>query len=142
MPFDCYRVLDGEDAVRKEGAFHENRATVPIFSFLLCSLAASFHSVRIQYSLGTIFHDYLTYFIIFFCMVNTIQSQEQIKRIVTAMLITCGLVCTYGLYGYYTGIAIRDERLVATFEYHSRIAKYISLVLPIAVCLFFYYKRE
>ncbi len=116
--------------------------TVPIFSFLLCSLAASFHSVRIQYSLGTIFHDYLTYFIIFFCMVNTIQSQEQIKRIVTAMLITCGLVCTYGLYGYYTGIAIRDERLVATFEYHSRIAKYISLVLPIAVCLFFYYKKR
>src|SRR3990167_5301412 len=47
-----------------------------------------------------------------------------------------------GVYGYYTGIAIRDERLVATFEYHSRIAKYISLLLPIAVCLFFWYKDK
>ena len=56
------------------------------------------------------------------------------------MLITCGLVCAYGLYGYYTGIAIRDGRLVATFEYHSRIAKYISLLLPIAVCIFLWYK--
>ena len=124
----------------KKVLFIKTALSVPIISFLLCSLMASFHSVRIQYSLGTIFHDYLTYFILFFCMVNTIQSQEQIKRIVKAMLITCGLVCVYGLYGYYTGIAIRDERLVATFEYHSRIAKYISLLLPIAVCLFFYYK--
>lgn len=125
----------------KKILFVKTSLTIPIIVFLLCSLMASFHSVRIQYSLGTIFHDYLTYFILFFCMVNTIQSQEQIKRIVKAMLITCGLVCAYGLYGYYTGVAIRDERLVATFEYHSRIAKYISLLLPVAVCLFFYYKN-
>jgi O-antigen ligase len=57
------------------------------------------------------------------------------------MLITCGLVCAYGIYGYYTGIAVRDERFIATFEYHSRIAKYISLFLPIAVCLLFYYRN-
>ncbi len=125
----------------KKILFIKTSLSIPILLFLLCSLASSFHSVRIQYSLGTIFHDYLTYFILFFCMVNTIQSREQIKRIVKAMLITCGLVCAYGLYGYYTGIAIRDERLVATFEYHSRIAKYISLLLPMAVCLFFYYKN-
>lgn len=124
----------------KKILFTKTALNVPIFVFLLCSLIASFHSVHIQYSLGTIFHDYLTYFILFFCMVNTIESQEQIKRIVTAMLITCGLVCAYGLYGYYTGIAIRDARLVATFKYHSRIAKYISLLLPFALCLFFYYK--
>lgn len=125
----------------KKILFVKTSLTVPIIVFLLCSLMASFHSARIEYSLGTVFHDYLTYFILFFCMVNTIQSQEQIKRIVKAMFITCGLVCAYGLYGYYTGVAIRDERLVATFEYHSRIAKYISILLPIAVCLFFYYKN-
>jgi putative inorganic carbon (HCO3(-)) transporter len=73
-------------------------------------------------------------------MVNTIDSRDQARRILKAMLIACGLVCAYGLYGYYTGIAIRDGRLVATFEYHSRIAKYISLLLPIAVCLFIWYK--
>ncbi|MFN3532201.1 MAG: O-antigen ligase family protein [Candidatus Brocadia sp.] len=125
----------------KKILFIKTSLNIPILSFLLCSLMTSFHSVHIQYSLGTIFHDYLTYFILFFCMVNTIQSLEQIKRIVKAMLITCGLVCAYGVYGYYTGVVIRDERLVATFEYHSRIAKYISLLLPIAVCLFFYYKN-
>src|SRR3990167_4646107 len=59
---------------------------------------------------------------------------------VRIMLITCGVVCAYGLYGYYTGIAIRAGRLIATFEYHSRIAKYISLLLPVAICLCFYYK--
>ncbi|MDQ1271537.1 MAG: hypothetical protein QG591_167 [Planctomycetota bacterium] len=125
----------------KKIRFVKTSLTIPILSFFLCSLIASLHSVRIRYSLGTIESDYLEYFTIFFCMVNTIQGQEQIRRIVKAMLITCGLVCAYGLYGYYTGIAIRDERLVATFEYHSRIAKYISLFLPIAVCLFFHYKN-
>ena len=121
--------------------FTKTPLNIPILSFLLCSLAASFHSVHIKNSLETVAHNYLTYFIIFFCMINTIHSREQINRIVKAMLITCGLVCAYGLYGYYTGIAIRDERLIATFEYHSRIAKYISLLLPIAVCLFFWYKN-
>src|SRR3990167_514540 len=74
-------------------------------------------------------------------MVNTIHGTEQVKRIVKTMLITCGLICAYGLYGYYTGIAINAGRLVATFEYHSKIARYISLLLPITVCLFFWYKN-
>lgn len=125
----------------KKILFVKTPLTIPVLSFFLCSLIASLHSVHIRYSLGTIVSDHLIYFTIFFCMVNTIQGQEQIRRIVKAMLITCGLVCAYGVYGYYTGIAIRDERLVATFEYHARIAKYISLFLPIAVCLFFHYKN-
>ena len=120
--------------------FAKTTLNIPIFLFLVCSLFASFHSTYIKDSFHTVLFDYLPYFITFFCMVNTIRGQEQIKRIVKAMLITCGLVCAYGLYGYYTGIAINAGRLVATFEYHSRIAKYISLLLPIAVCLFFYYK--
>lgn len=124
----------------KKILFTKTSINIPVFSVLFCSLAASFHSAHIENSLETVAHDYLIYFLIFFCMVNTIHSQEQAKRILKAMLITCGLVCAYGLYGYYTGIAIRDGRLVATFEYHSRIAKYISLLLPIAVCLFLWYK--
>jgi len=115
---------------------------IPIASFLLCSLVTSLHSVHINYSLGTILHDYFAYFIIFFCTIDTIRSPVQIRRIVKCMLITCGLVCAYGMYGYYSGIAIRDGRFVATFEYHSRVAKYISLLLPIAVSLFFYYRDK
>lgn len=124
----------------KKILFTKTSLNIPLFSFFLCSLAASFYSTHVKNSLETIVHNYLIYFLIFFCMVNTIDSREQAKRILKAMLITCGLVCAYGLYGYYTGIAIRDGRLVATFEYHSRIAKYISLLLPIAVCLFLWYK--
>ena len=124
----------------KKILFTKTSINIPVFSVLFCSLAASFHSAHIKNSLETVAHDYLIYFLIFFCMVNTIHSQEQARRILKAMLITCGLVCAYGLYGYYTGIAIRDGRLVASFEYHSRIAKYISLLLPIAVCLFLWYK--
>lgn len=124
----------------KKILFTKTSLNIPIFSFFLCSLVASFHSAHIKNSLDAVVHNHLIYFMIFFCMVNTIHNQEQAKRMLKAMLITCGLVCAYGLYGYYTGIAIRDERLVATFEYHSRIAKYISLLLPIAVCLFLWYK--
>ena len=142
----CFLTIIGSWTImmlsEKKMLFTKTSINVPIFSFLLCSLAASFYSAHIKNSLETVLHDYLTYFIIFFCMINTIRSQEQINRVVKAMLITCGLVCAYGVYGYYTGIAIRDERLVATFEYHSRIAKYISLLLPIAVCLFFWYKDK
>ncbi len=125
----------------KKILFMKTSLNIPILLFFLCSLLAAFHSVYIQSSVGTIVHNYLTYFTLFFCMVNTIQGREQIRRIILAMLITCGLVCTYGLYGYYTGFAIRDGRFVATFEYHARIAKYISLLLPFAICLFFHYKN-
>ncbi len=124
----------------KKILFTKTSINIPVFSFLLCSLGASFYSAHIKNSLETVVHNYLVYFLIFFCMVNTIHNQEQARRILKAMLITCGLVCAYGLYGYYTEIAIRDGRLVATFEYHSRIAKYISLLLPVAVCLFLWYK--
>ncbi|OQZ01259.1 MAG: hypothetical protein B6D34_13600 [Candidatus Brocadia sp. UTAMX1] len=126
----------------KKMLFAKTTLTVPILSFLVCSLISSFHSAHVMNSLGTVMHDYCVYFTIFFCMVNTIDSQEQIRRIVKALLVTCGLVCLYGLYGYYTGIAIRDGRFIATFEYHSRIAKYISLFLPVALCLFFSYKNR
>lgn len=121
--------------------FTKTALNIPIVLFFLFSLFAALHSTYIKYSFHTVREDYFTYFIMFFCMVNTIRGQEQIQRIVKAMLITCGLVCAYGLYAYYTGIAVHANRLVATFEYPSRIAKYISLLLPVTVCLFFYYKN-
>lgn len=120
--------------------FAKTSVNIPILLFFLLSIIASFHSINTHYSFQTLLHDQFVYFIVFFCMVNTIQSQGQIKRIVKVMLITCGLVCAYGLFAYYTGIPVRSKRLVATFGYYSRIAKYISLLLPIVVCLFFWYK--
>lgn len=121
--------------------FSKTSINIPILSLLICSLMASFYSLNIKYSLETILHDHFMYFTIFFGMVNTIRSQEQIKRLVKAMLITCGLVCAYGLYGYYTGIAIREERLVATFGYHTLISAYISFLLPFIICFFFWCKN-
>ncbi|MCF6150423.1 MAG: hypothetical protein E3K37_17445 [Candidatus Kuenenia sp.] len=125
----------------KRIVFEKTALNIPILAFFICLITSSIFSKNTKYCFETLLHDYVKYFIIFFCMVNTIHSIDQIKRIVKAMLITCGLVCGYGVYGYYTGIAIRDDRLIATFEYHSRIAKYISLFLPIAICLFFYYRN-
>ena len=127
--------------IEKKVLFNRTAIDIPILSYLLCSMIASFHSVHIKSNLETVLHEYFQYFIIFFCMVNTIHSTEQVKRIVKAMLITCALVCAYGLYGYYTGLAINAGRLVATFEYHSKMARYISLLLPITVCLLFWYKN-
>ncbi|OHB36971.1 MAG: hypothetical protein A2Y09_06610 [Planctomycetes bacterium GWA2_39_15] len=127
--------------IEKKVLFNKTSIDIPILSYLLCSIVASLLSANIKSNLETVFHEYFQYFIIFFCMVNTIHGTEQIKRIVKAMLITCGLVCAYGLYGYYTGLAINAGRLVATFEYHSKMARYISLLLPITVCLFFWYKN-
>lgn len=126
---------------QKRVQFTKTSLNIPIFAFLLCSMIASSRSMNVSYSFKTVLQDYFAYFIIFFSMINTIHDREQVKRMVKGMLITCGLVCAYGIYGYYTGVAVRDERLIATFEYHSRIAKYISLLLPIAVCLLFYYRN-
>lgn len=124
----------------KKPLYIKTPVNIPIFLFFFCLLLSSFFSNDITRNLESILHDEIRSLIVFFCMINTIQHLDQIKRIVTAMLITCGLVCLYGLYGYNTEIAIRDGRLIATFEYHTLISKYISLLLPIAVCLFFHYK--
>ncbi len=141
----CFLIIIGCWVIRakieKKILFNRTSIDIPILLYLLFSMIASFHSAYIKSNLETVYHEYLQYFILFFCMVNTIHGTEQVKRIVKTMLITCGLICAYGLYGYYTGIAINAGRLVATFEYHSKIARYISLLLPITICLFFWYKN-
>lgn len=126
--------------IEKKPLFIKIPVNIPILLFFFCLVLSSFFSNNIVRNLESVLHDETRSLIVFFCMINTIQRLDQIKRIVIAMLITCGLVCLYGLYGYNTEIAIRDGRLIATFEYHTLISEYISLLLPIAVCLFFYYK--
>ena len=126
--------------VEKKPLSIKTPVNIPIFLFFFCLLLSSFFSNNIVRNLESILHDEIRCIIVFFCMINTIQNLDQIRRIVIAMLTTCGLVCLYGLYGYNTEIAIRDGRLIATFEYHTLISEYISLLLPIVVCLFFYYK--
>jgi len=127
-------------AYKKNREFIRTSINIPIFLFLLCSLISCLLSNDVEYSLYTYFHDYLPYFLIFFSMVNTLSTQEQILKVIKGMLILFGFVCAYGLFGYYTGTATRDGRLVATFGYHSPIAKYISLLLPIALYLILYFK--
>lgn len=126
--------------IGKKPLFIKTPVNIPILLFFFCLMLSSFFSNNIIRNLESVLHNETRSLIVFFCMINTIHRLDQVRRIVTAMLITCGLVCLYGLYGYNTEIAIRDGRLTATFEYHTLISKYISLLLPIAVCLFFYYK--
>lgn len=121
----------------KRVIFTKTSINIPILSLLLCLLISSFFSSNIKRNLESVFHDDVRYLIIFFGMVNTIQSREQIKRIVKAMLITFGLVCAFGLYKHYTN---HETRIEANFEYYSIFAKYISLLLPIAIALLFSYK--
>ncbi|HJZ24369.1 MAG TPA: O-antigen ligase family protein [Candidatus Babeliales bacterium] len=119
----------------KSKIFTKTSINIPIFAFLLCALVAVLCSFDVQYSIHSFLFDYLILFIIFFAIVNTLGSMEQIHRIVNAMLIIFGLVCVYGIYGYYMKIAIRNDRLIATFDYHSPCAKYISYLLPIVIYL-------
>lgn len=122
----------------KRFIFKRTSINIPIIAFFSCLLLASFFSDHIKRNLESVFHDDIKYLVIFFGMVNTIQDQEKIKRIVKAMLITCSLVCLYGLYKYYAG---HEERLTANFTHHNIIAKYLSFILPIAICLYFFYKN-
>ena len=103
-------------AINKElGLFLKTPLNLPIFLYLIVCLISTALGVmggRVDAKVGFFFVlKYFEYFIVYFMVVNHIESKEQINRFLACLFITCFLVSVYGLIQIPAG-----GRVTAPFE--------------------------
>lgn len=78
---------------------------------------------------------YIEYFILYFIVINHVQSRHQIKRFVFVLLLTCAIVVTY------TNLHIGEGRLSAPFEEEAEpntFGGYLLFMLAITMGILLY----
>lgn len=132
-------------AVFKELAlFKKTPLNRPIlFYSLICVISTliGIYTGRVKLSSGILFSlKYIQYFFIYFMVVNNIREMAQVKRFITAILITCFIVSIYAI----TQIPI-GERVSAPFEGEggepNTLGGYLVLMLSIILGLLAHYEK-
>ncbi len=127
-------------ALHKElGLFLKTPLNKPIFFYLVvCILSTAIGmlvgNVRIQSGFFFVL-KYFEYYIVYFMVVNHIQSKKQVKYLIIALLLTCVIVDIVGLAQIPSG-----QRLSAPFEGEigepNTFGGYLVLMLAISIALF------
>ncbi len=127
----------------KLGVFAKTPLNKPIaFYTLICVLSTSIGIItgRVNALKGTFFVlKYIEYFLLYFMVVNIINSRKQIKMYLTALFITCFLVSIYGMSQIGTG------RVSAPFEgagEPNTLGGYMVFIMALALGLLVYTKSK
>ena len=105
-----------KNAVNKElGLFLKTPLNIPILIYILTCLLSTIIGITegvVSLKTGALFAlKYIEYFIVYFMVVNHLQSSEQLKRFVFCLLLTCFITCIIGILQIPGG-----ERVSAPFE--------------------------
>jgi len=128
----------------KLGVFAKTPLNKPIaFYSLICVLSTSIGIItgRVNALKGTFFVlKYIEYFLLYFMVVNIINSKKQIKMYLTALFVTCFLVSIYGMSQIGTG------RVSAPFEgaagEPNTLGGYMIFIMALALGLLVYIKSK
>jgi len=97
------------------GLIRETPLNKPIAAYLLACFIATIWGIvtgTVEGKSGLFFVlKYLEYMIVFFLVVNYIHTQDQVKRLLFCLFLTCFIVCIYGLTQIPSGV-----RVSAPFE--------------------------
>lgn len=104
-------------AVNKElGLLKKSPATLPILIYIfICVVSSILGSLNGTTNLKHSFFyvlKYIEYFMVFFMAHNIIKDEDQVKRLVFFMLLTCIIVCVFALYSKF----VLGIRATAPFE--------------------------
>jgi hypothetical protein len=133
-------------AIHKDlGLFLRTPLNVPILLYALSyviSTGVAMIGGRVNFLTGLFFVvKYIEYFVIYFMVVNHIQSMKQAKRLVFCALLTCFIVSLYGMYQIPLG-----ARVSAPFEGEvgepNTFGGYLVFMLAITSGLFLNEKRR
>jgi O-antigen ligase len=97
------------------GLIRKNPLNKPIVAYILACFIATIWGIltgTVQGKSGLFFVlKYLEYMIVFFLVVNYIHTEDQVKRLLFCLFLTCFIVCIYGLTQIPSGV-----RVSAPFE--------------------------
>lgn len=139
------------------GLKYRGSAKIFLFSgfFLACFFASSFFSINQpesfwgSFSRQQGFYGFLHYVLFFVLLVLNIENFRQIKRIITAAVVSCFFVSAYGLAQYFLldplfwpENFLSSGRIFSTFGQPNFLAHWLIMIFPMSVyCLIFVAKK-
>ncbi len=136
--------------LNKQFKFKRTKLDILIIAFLvLASISFVFSSAKIHFPIAygssldnlypfMVLLNILEFVLVYFFVVNTLEKRD-IRKMVVVFLVSLGFVITYALY---QKIFLTVPRIYSTFGHPNLFSSYLLLFIPLAICLFFYYRSK
>ncbi len=133
-------------------SFVSDPLIVPLLAFTLVQIITTIISVSPFLSLQNLIVS-LVSIALYFVIINTIKTKEQLDRAIKFFIITAFIMSCYGIMQYYTlgttskawvDVELNPDlktRVIGTFGNPNVFAEYLEHILPAAIALVFIYKK-
>jgi putative inorganic carbon (HCO3(-)) transporter len=114
-----------------------------LFGFVLINLISIFNSSYVYESLEGFFGKVMEYVLLYFVIVESINTKKQFRNLIAVMLFTCALIGIDGLFQQFFGFDFMRQReyidfLRASFGNPGHFGAWLSMVIPITLSLFLF----
>ncbi len=126
--------------------------TVPLLAFAIVQIITTIISVSPFLSIQNLIVSLIS-MALYFTIVNTIKTKEDLDRVLKIFIITAFIMSCYGILQYYTlgatskawvDVEMNPDlktRVIGTFGNPNVFAEYLEHILPVAIALIFAYKK-
>jgi len=114
----------------------------PIFFYLIFVALSLVNSKYLATSLKGFTLKTMEHFLLYFVIVECVKTQEDVKKVISAILLSCALIGIDGLWQYFTGYDFLRGyplwsmgRIKASFKYPTGFGGWLITVLPLCISL-------
>ncbi len=118
-------------AIEKRVVFKKTMLNIPLALMFFVSLISAFFSVDMLCSLDYFRSEVLKSVFVFFAIINFIDNEKSIKRLVWFLMTSFILMSIYGLVEYFSFLRPVGGKLQATLGHHNKVGMFADLVFPI-----------
>ncbi len=121
--------------------FRRTPLDIPILMYTAVILITTMISIDPAYSLMAIRKEFLRQILIFYLVINSMETSRYTQRLLVTVMISISVVACIGLFGYFEGSLIKGGRATSYFGSFGRAAFFTSMILPIALGRFLCSKK-
>jgi len=121
----------------------------PILFYLVLAISSLVNSHFFMTSIKGLLFKTIEYFLLFFTIVETVKSQDDVKKIIFAIFLSCILMGTDGLWQYTTGYDFlrgypvwSSGRIKASFKYPNGFGGWLIIVIPLCISFALFETKE
>ncbi|MBI5375891.1 MAG: O-antigen ligase family protein [Candidatus Schekmanbacteria bacterium] len=120
----------------KKIIFKKTSLNIPAGILILVSILSAFFSIDPAYSFDYIRSEILKSFLILFAIINFMDEERQIKRLIWFIIASFTVMNIYGIVEYYITLAHEGKKLDATLGHHNKVGMFADLVFPVILIMF------
>ncbi|MBM3253358.1 MAG: hypothetical protein FJZ16_03820, partial [Candidatus Omnitrophica bacterium] len=126
--------------IKKFQNFPKSELDAPLFIFFVCLCLSVIFAVDFRESFITLIKKYAEWFLLFFAIVATLNTEKRFKIFLIILLLSAISVCFDGIYQQITGADLfrghnYDYKMSASFNHYNNFAGYLGVLLPLSFCL-------